>query len=152
MATTETPAASITPSRRRRNNNPAWMAAVLVVGIALGAGGVALAGNDSGDKDPFAGRVDAARYQAVILSNDKVYFGRISPATDEFFRLQDAFFLQEKAGATSSDPPVRTLRPLNDELQAPENSMLIRRADVVLIENLDKSSPILKEIQRQKGK
>lgn len=151
MTATETPA-SITPSRRRRNNSPGWLAVVLVVGIVLGAVGMALIGSDSKSTDPFDGHVDTTRYQAVILSNDKVYFGRIAPATDEFFRLQDAYFLQEKAGATSSDPPVRTLRPLNDELQAPENSMLVRRSDVVLIENLDKSSPILKEIQRQKGK
>ena len=149
MAASSEGSAPIVPSRRR--GSPAVALATLLIGIALGAGSVALLSSDSGDSDPFAGHVDTTRYQAVILSNDKVYFGRIAVASDDFFRLRDAFFLREKAGATASDSPVRSLLPLNQELQAPENSMLIRRADVVLIENLDKSSPILKEIRRQRG-
>ena len=132
--------------------------AALLVGLLLGGLGTAafLGGSDGSDDDdstggdPFAGAIDTTRYQAVILSNDKVYFGKIESISEDFFRLESAFFLRE----TREDPdaePVRALLPVNREIHAPDNTMLIRKEEVVLVENLAKDSPILTEINRQKG-
>ena len=122
--------------------------AALVVGLILGA--LALKAFDSlSGGDPFAGKIDDKRFQAVILSNDKVYFGRISDASDTFFELDDAFFLRETQDSEDAEP-VRALLPVNRELHAPENRMLIRKDEVVLVENLASDSPVLKEIKRQK--
>lgn len=107
-------------------------------------------GSGSGGDDVFAGAVDKSRYQAVILSNDKVYFGKISAKSAEFYELTDAFFLRETREGDDAEP-VRSLLPVNREIHAPDNTMLIRRDEVVLIENLAKDSPLLKEISRQKG-
>ena len=122
----------------------------LLIGLVLGAVAVmALGASDDSDGNPFAGRIDEDRYQAVILSNDKVYFGRITDVSSTFFALDDAFFLRETREDENSQPQ-RALLPVNAELHAPENRMLIRKDEVVLVENLAEDSPVLTEIQRQK--
>ncbi len=123
--------------------------ASLVIGLLLGAGGATFFADQDGGDD-FAGLVDETRFQAVILSNDKVYFGRIRTASDEFYELESAFFLRETRDGEDAEP-VRALLPVNREIHAPDNSMLIRKNEVVLVENLAKDSPILAEIKRQKG-
>ncbi len=120
----------------------------LLAGLLLGGLGASFL-TRSDDGDPFGGAVDTTRYQAVILSNDKVYFGRLSSVSSEFYRLNDAFFLRETRERPEAEP-VRALLPVNREIHAPENSMLIRKEEVVLVENLDRASPILTEIRRQK--
>jgi hypothetical protein len=126
----------------------------LIAGLLLGGAAVALLNSqDDGNTssgDPFAGVVDTARYQAVILSNDKVYFGKLSAASDDFYELQQAFFLRETRENAEAEP-VRALLPVNREIHAPDNTMLIRKSEVVLVENLAKDSPILTEIKRQLG-
>jgi hypothetical protein len=126
--------------------------AALVLGLVLGAFGATLLGqsDDDGGGDPFAGVIDGDRFQAVILSNDKVYFGQISDASDDFFELDRAFFLRETRESADAEP-VRALLPVNREIHAPDNTMLIRKDEVVLVENLAADSPILEEIERQLG-
>ncbi len=131
----------------RRSRTPvAAVLLALLVGIILGAGGATLLRPSS---DGFAGAIDETRYQAVILSNDKVYFGKISAASGDFYELKNAFFLRETRAGDGAEP-VRALLPVNREIHAPDNDMLIRKEEVVLVENLAKDSPILQEIQRQK--
>lgn len=133
----------------RNGSGAALPLLALVVGLVLGALAMMAFGSDDSDGNAFAGRVDEDRYQAVILSNDKVYFGRISDASSTFFALDDAFFLRETREDENAAPQ-RALLPVNAELHAPENRMLIRKDEVVLIENLAEDSPVLTEIQRQK--
>ena len=127
--------------------------AALLAGLLIGGLGAAafLGGQDEDDGgDEFAGAIDETRYQAVILSNDKVYFGQLESISDDFFRLESAFFLRETREDAEAEP-VRALLPVNREIHAPDNTMLIRKDEVVLVENLAKDSPILTEIKRQKG-
>jgi hypothetical protein len=127
--------------------------AALLVGLLLGGAAAAFftsQDDDAGSGDPFAGVIDSSRSQAVILSNDKVYFGKLSDASDEFYELDEAFFLRETRESADAEP-VRALLPVNREIHAPDNTMLIRKSEVVLVENLAKDSPILTEIKRQLG-
>ena len=130
--------------------------AALVAGLLLGGLATAafLGGQDDDDggggDEALAAAIDTTRYQAVILSNDKVYFGKLESLSEDFFRLESAFFLRETREDADAEP-VRALLPVNREIHAPENTMLIRKDEVVLIENLAKDSPILTEINRQKG-
>jgi hypothetical protein len=141
---------AIVPEQTRAPRGSVTIALVaLVVGVVIGAAGWAVFGSDD-DGDPFGGAIDTTRYQAVILTNDKVYFGRVEDVSDTFLRLDDAFFLRETRESADAEP-VRTLLPINRELQAPENRMLIRKDEIVLVENLAADSPVLKEIKRQKG-
>lgn len=140
--------------REPRGGGANWGAvlAALVLGLLLGGFAMTLLGDDAdaGGGDQFAGAIDEARYQAVILSNDKVYFGQIESLSDEFYRLDNAFFLRETRASAEAEPE-RALLPINREIHAPENSMLIRKDEVVLVENLDEESPIQTEIERQLG-
>lgn len=134
----------------RRNRFPvAPLVAALVVGLVAGGLAVAAFGPSRADGDPFSGMIDEDGYQAVILANDKVYFGRIEDVGGGFFRLEDAFFLRERRESDDA-APVRALLPVSRELHAPENRMLIRKDHVVLVENLTDDSPVLEEIRRQK--
>lgn len=127
----------------------ALLAGLLVGGLATAAF-LGSQDDDGSGGDEFAGAIDESRYQAVILSNDKVYFGQIESISDDFFRLESAFFLRETREDAEAEP-VRALLPVNREIHAPDNTMLIRKDEVVLVENLAKDSPILTEIKRQKG-
>lgn len=136
----------------REGRSIAPILAALLAGLLLGglATGAYLGGQDDDGGDEFAGAIDTSRYQAVILSNDKVYFGQLESVSDDFFRLDSAFFLRETREDAEAEP-VRALLPVNREIHAPDNTMLIRKDEVVLVENLAKDSPILTEIKRQKG-
>lgn len=152
-STASTPAALRPRTASPGGGGAALGIAALVLGLLLGAFGMKLvdnAGDDGDGGNVLAGHVDEARYQAVILTNDKVYFGRLTEVNDTFFRLDDAFFLRETRESAEAEP-VRALLPINRELHAPENSILIRQDEVVLVENLDKESPLLEEIERQTG-
>ncbi|HUP86403.1 MAG TPA: hypothetical protein VM143_12115 [Acidimicrobiales bacterium] len=127
--------------------------AALVAGLIIGGVATALylqSTDDGGDETAFTNAIDETRYQAVILSNDKVYFGQLVSISDDFFELESAFFLRETRADADAEP-VRALLPVNREIHAPDNTMLIRKSEVVLVENLAKDSPILTEIKRQKG-
>jgi hypothetical protein len=133
-----------------RTNVGALLAALLI-GLLVGGGLAALVVNkDEGGGDDFAGKIDTSRYQSVILTNDKVYFGQLKTVSATYYELDNAFFLRETRESADAEP-VRALLPVNREIHAPENTMLIRKAEVVLVENLAKDSPILTEIKRQKG-
>ena len=136
----------------REGRSIAPVLAALLAGLLLGGLATAafLGSQDDEGGDEFAGAIDASRYQAVILSNDKVYFGQLESVSDDFFRLESAFFLRETREDAEAEP-VRALLPVNREIHAPDNTMLIRKDEVVLVENLAKDSPILTEIKRQKG-
>lgn len=140
------------PARRRPAPPPTpiwkYLAAALV-GLIVGAGATALV-TSRGD-DGLAGRIASDRAQAVILANDKVYFGQVRDAGPEFLELRNAFFLRETP-ATGGGEPTRTLVPLRQEIHSPENRMLIRRDQVVLVENLAPDSPVQQEIARQTGR
>lgn len=144
------PAGAAGAGRPRQPNGMALVVAALVLGLVLGAFGMRLldGGGGSDSSDSLAGNIDTGRFQAVILTNDKVYFGRLSEVNETFFRLDDAFFLRETRESEEAEP-VRALLPVNRELHAPENSMLIRQDEVVLVENLDAESPLTTEIERQ---
>lgn len=103
------------------------------------------------ETDPFGGRVNEARYQAVFLSNDRVYFGRLRPAGREFYELRDAYFIQQAtAGEGEEQKPTQQVKPISEELQGPERNMLIPRRQVVVVENLRKDSAVAAAIDRVK--
>lgn len=148
VGTTAGPSAAV----RRRTpppSTPIWkLVAAGLAGLVVGAAATALF---TMKDDPFAGKIDSRRAQAVILANDKVYFGQVGDAGPDFYELRNAFFLRE-APATGGGEPTRTLVPLKQEIHSPENRMLIRKDQVVLVENLAADSPVQQEIARQTGR
>ncbi|HEX2240908.1 MAG TPA: hypothetical protein VHJ82_07205 [Actinomycetota bacterium] len=95
---------------------------------------------------PVEAFVGEGEWQAVILSNDRVYFGRLSELDDDFFLLVDAYFLREQLD--TQEDPVRQVASLRLELHSPQDRMLINREEVVLVENLSADSPVIETIEQ----
>jgi hypothetical protein len=98
-------------------------------------------------EDPFAGAVDSDRWQAVFLSNGQVYFGHLTVASDEFYELREAFYIRESP-PEEGQPPTREVRALSSEFHQPENRMLIRKDEVLFVENLRPDSDVAEAIER----
>ena len=71
----------VEPMRRRARRLTGWVAAALVV--VLAACGIF----QFTHRDPFGGRVHANEWQAVILSNDRVYFGHLRTKMEDKQRI-----------------------------------------------------------------
>ena len=118
----------------------------LLVGAALGGlvyGAVVLLRLE----DPFGPAWSVNRWQAVFLSNGQVYFGHLRVASEEFYELRDAFFIQKVPGE-EGQPPKRKVRPLSSEFHGPEDRMLIRRDDALRVEKLRPGSDVAEAIER----
>jgi hypothetical protein len=99
-------------------------------------------------EDPFAGAVDTDRWQAVFLSNGQVYFGHLRVASDEFYELREAFYIRESPPTEEGQPPTREVKALSSEFHQPENRMLIRKDEVLFVENLRPDSDVAEAIER----
>ena len=113
----------------------------------------------------YAG-IDTTRYQAVYLTNDNVYFGKVHiQLTGDIF-LTDVFRVQAASttsgtgqnGDTSTDQTttststssestgdIRLIKP-GKELHAPDDTMLIKRSNVLFIENLKTNGSVTQAI------
>lgn len=81
------------------------------------------------------------KYQAVFLSNNQVYFGKLTKLNSEFFSLTNPHYLQE--GDTKEDHKIVRL---GDEFHKPENVMYIPQSQIIFIENLQNDTQIVNTI------
>lgn len=106
--------------------------------------------------------VNSKDYQAVFLSNNMVYFGKISNINDEYVKLTNIFYLQvqgQQSGQTqaqnSTTQPQLSLTKLGNELHGPEDSMYINKKEILFWENLKpdgKVSQAILDYQNKNGK
>ena len=132
------------------------LGAVLVIALAVALWGMFRS------EDAFGGKVDGDRWQAVVLTNDRVYVGKLRSAGSEFYELRDAYFLRETSAAPEADAAgegdtapasvQRQVVSLTEELHGPEDRMLIRKDEVLLVENLRADSPVAKSIDELEKK
>lgn len=105
----------------------------------------------------YAG-IDTARYQAVYLTNDNVYFGKVNVQLSGDLFLTDVFRVQAATNTKDSDTAnsaststqsatgdIRLIKP-GKELHAPDDTMLIKRNNVLFIENLQTDGTVTKAI------
>ena len=116
------------------------LAVVGVAAIALGVLRQFSAG------DGFAGRIDEDRYQAVVLSDGRIFFGHLRSISDEYLELSDAHFV-DQAEATGEAPATQRVVPITDRLEGPESAMLLNKEYVVAVENLRADSEIVEAIE-----
>lgn len=93
-------------------------------------------------------------YQAVFLTNNQVYFGKLSKADSTFPVLRDIYYLQvtQVLQPRPEDQPVQRLQlvKLGNELHGPEDEMKINREQILFIEDLKADSQVVKAIQEYK--
>ncbi len=116
-----------------------WLVVVIVVLAALWYAGVF---NNS-----------AAKYQAVFLSNNQVYFGHLSNLNSNFPTLTDIYYLQVtqvlQPKATTAQNQINLVK-LGGELHGPEDLMKINKDQILFVEDLKVDSQVVNAIKDYK--
>jgi len=110
------------------------VAALVLAGLAWWLGWLTLGGADN--------------YQAVFLSNNQVYFGKLSNQSGKYPVLTDIYYLRVTQPLQPSDPnPNINLVKLGDELHGPSDKMEINRDQILFVEDLKPDSQVVTAIK-----
>lgn len=113
--------------------------------------------------------IDGNTYQAVALDNGQTFFGRLTKIGGSMYSLNDVYYLQRSTAtgdttdvaaatgtdSTNSNTNTNTnsdsglqLIPLTDDIQKPQNHLIIESNHIVFWQNLQTNSPILATISQ----
>lgn len=150
------PAAPVAKARRSHDKKPKSsrlpliIASVVIIAIILLAGWFFF-GRSAG----IAGAVDGSKYQAVFFTNGQVYFGKLSSVNDDYMRLKNVYYLQNKSDTDDDSSPQSTkkqdnsdmeLIKLGNEVHGPEDEMIIAKDQILFFENLKQEGTVSKTI------
>jgi hypothetical protein len=113
-------------------------AGVVVVLIAIALVIAALVRSTS-TSDALASEVNANDYQAVFLSNSEVYFGKLTVPSGSFCFLQHVYRLTSVPSAKRGQPTRLQLVKLVNDIHNPLDKLIINRAQILYVENLNPS-------------
>lgn len=136
-------------------NRSKWMrwgsgVGLIIVGLLIAAVvGVLLTARPASE-DHF---IDNGKLQAVFLTNDQVYFGKIDSINSKYLVLSDIYYLQSSTtNKTSSTNGNVSLVKLGCELHKPQDQMVINQQQVSFWENLQSDGQVAKAVaQYQKA-
>lgn len=94
--------------------------------------------------------IDKERYQAVFLSSDQVYFGRILDLNDKYVNLVDVYYLSAQQ-QESKDANLELVK-LGCEVHGPSDQLVINRDQLVFWENVKTDSKLADGIKQWKEK
>ena len=90
------------------------------------------------------------KYQAVFLSNNQVYFGKMSNLNSQFPKLTDIYYLRVTQALQPQDPnsPQQQINlvKLGNELHGPEDAMRLNRDHILCVEDLKADSQVVTAI------
>ena len=93
---------------------------------------------------------DSGKYQAVFLTNNQVYFGKLSRSGSAYPILRDIYYLRVTKVLQPRDPNSQqqqiNLVKLGGELHGPEDEMRINRAQILFVEDLKADSQVVTAI------
>lgn len=93
---------------------------------------------------------DSETYQAVFLSNNQVYFGKLKSVNRDLWRLTDVYYL--RAGTVQSASSEIDLIKLGGELHAPTDEMFINKSHVIFYEAISETGEVMRLIRKHQGK
>lgn len=127
---------------------------IIIVGSALILAALSLWLATGNFKNAESRQINSERYQAVFLTNNQVYFGKITGFDSKSVILTDVFYIEtpnQGQNNTTQSNTNYTLRKLGTtELHAPEDKMVINREQLVFWENLKDSSQVVTRIKEYK--
>lgn len=87
-------------------------------------------------------------WQAVFLTNNQVYFGKIDSLRGDYITLREVFYLQSNQTINSDQKESGEINliKLGSEIHGPENAMHISKNQIIFWENLKPNSKIVKII------
>ncbi len=130
---------------KKSSFNWVWIVVIIIVLVAA----LGFVGKNTG----FLGSgLTDGNYQAVFLSNNQVYFGKVTNANSAYATLTDIFYLQVAQALQPSQPNSQVnLVKLGDELHGPADVMKINRDHILFIEDLKPGSQVVKAILQYKA-
>jgi len=91
-------------------------------------------------------------YQAVFLTNNQVYFGKLSKQHSQYPILTDIYYLRVTQPLQPSQPnPNINLVKLGDELHGPADRMEINRDQILFVEDLKDNSQVVQAIKNYRA-
>lgn len=94
--------------------------------------------------------VNSSEFQAVFLTNNQTYFGKIKGISNDAITLSNVYYLQGQQSTSNSQQP--NLVKLGNEVHGPEDMMHISRAQLLYWENMKNDSKITKAISDYQSK
>ncbi|MEK7622054.1 MAG: hypothetical protein AAB415_02650 [Patescibacteria group bacterium] len=155
MEQTDNTFEALVPPKR---SSSAPLVIIILIILAVVLGWWFLSGRSQGGLSTSGAMGD---YQAVFLTNNQVYFGRLTETSDDYVTLTDIFYLQvnqplqpapSAGGAIAAPTPNVNLIKLGAELHGPTDWMKINREHILFIENLrdepESKSQVLEGIRK----
>ena len=93
---------------------------------------------------------ESAKWQAVFLTNNQVYFGHLEDYDRGYVRLRRVYYLRVAENLQQGGPDTNSnlnLVKLGGELHGPEDAMFIPKDKIQFWENLKPSSPVVQSIE-----
>lgn len=100
--------------------------------------------------DTLGSAINSSEYQAVVLTNGQIYFGRLSAPGGSYYYLRHVYYLTEQS-TRSGAAQQRALAPIVRDVHAPEDMMVINRSQIVYMENLKPTGEVSRRIQQAGG-
>ena len=91
-----------------------------------------------------------AKWQAVFLTNNQVYFGHLKNYNRGYAELRDVYYLQITQALqpqAPGQPPQLNLVKLGGELHGPEDRMFIPKDQVLFFEDMKADSQVVQAIE-----
>ena len=88
----------------------------------------------------------AGEYQAVFLSNDQVYFGKLADHDAAYVTLADVYYLRTARDLEDQGGGLNLIK-LGGEVHGPESTIFIPKSSILFWENLKDSSRIVQTIR-----
>jgi len=104
-------------------------------------------------KSPFSGG-----YQIVFLNNSQFYFCKVTPVGKDYLKCSDAYYIrnedeqyENEEGGLETRTTVKLTKLGSREVYNPESTMIFPSDKVVLVENFEPESEMLKAILEQEA-
>lgn len=147
-------ATAATTRKNDKSDNDKWSKlglVALVVGVTVLLLGLVVAAASSSKGSSEQNYVDKERLQAVFLSTGQVYFGNIRTLNENYFVVDNIYYLQTSNTGTEANANTSvSLVKLGCELHSPKDQMLINRSQVTFWENLQDSGQVAKAVAKFK--
>ena len=94
-------------------------------------------------------------YQAVFLTNDQVYFGKLAKVDSQYPVLREVYYLQvtQTLQPRNANEPATNINlvKLGGELHGPADAMYLNRDQILFYEDLKTDSQVVKAIEQYKA-
>ena len=127
---------------------PIIIVGLVVIGFVVSVIGTPLLTDwlkyDHYDKSDF---IDSDTYQAVFLTNDQIYFGRLKNISSDYLILFDVYYVKINESGAGQLVKLGVGEP-----HGPKDEMIINQDQVLFWENLRLDSQVVKTIQNMQQK